>query len=316
MRSCSPICSASTSTPDVTALRIGTRRSRLALAQSEEVARLLAANGVETELVPMSTSGDEGAPPTSNLAGLKGLFVDAILDALENEAIDVAVHSAKDLPADEDDGFTIAAVPARENPLDVLITRGPDLPHAARIGTSSLRRRAQILRAYPGVEVVELRGNVDTRLRKVEEGEIDAAILAVAGLRRLGVVPGHSLPLSIEEMVPAPGQGALALQTREDDDATIAALAPLDDRASHLAVDAERSVMWRLGGGCALPLGALADLSDGVVHLIAVVATPDGSTLLRAEATATAPEDAAAAVTKDLMADGAEGILAAVRDAG
>jgi hydroxymethylbilane synthase len=145
---------------------------------------------------------------------------------------------------------------------------------------------------------------------------MDATILAAAGLRRLGVAPRHSLPLSLEEMVPAPGQGALALQTREDDDATIAALGPLDDRASHLALDAERSVMWRLGGGCALPLGAFADVGDDGVHLIAIVATPDGITLLRAEATATAPEDAAAAVTKDLMAAGAEGILAAVRDAG
>ena len=298
----------------MTALRVGTRRSRLALAQAEEVARLLAATGVETELVPITTSGDEGASPAAGPAGLKGLFVDAILDALESGAIDVAVHSAKDLPADEDDGFTIAAVPVRENPLDVLVTRGPDLPRAARVGTSSLRRRAQILRAYPGIEVVELRGNVDTRLRKVEEGEMDAAILAIAGLRRLGVVPDHSLPLSLEEMVPAPGQGALALQAREDDDATIAALAMLDDRASHLALEAERSVMWRLGGGCALPLGVFADVSEGEIHLIAIVATPDGTTLLRADATATAPEDAAAAVTKDLMAAGAEVILAAVRD--
>src|SRR5262249_52966794 len=147
-------------------------------------------------------------------AGLKGLFVDAILDALEREEIDVAVHSAKDLPADDEDGLVIAAVPHRADPSDVLILREPTLPAGAVIGTSSLRRRAQLLRAFPGVTVDDLRGNVDTRLRKVAEGEVDAAVLASAGIARLGVRPEHVAPLSFDVMVPAPGQGALAIQTR------------------------------------------------------------------------------------------------------
>jgi hydroxymethylbilane synthase len=295
-------------------LRIGTRRSRLALAQAGEVAAMLATQGVEAELIPLTTSGDEGAAPSASPQGLKGLFVDTILEALEAGDIDIAVHSAKDLPAEDDEGSVIGAVPQRENPLDVLVTRGPELPHGARIGTSSPRRRAQILRAYPGVQVVELRGNVDTRLRKLDEGEVDAALLAVAGLRRLGIAPAHSIPLTLEEMIPAPGQGAIAIQAREGDELTLSALAGLDHHDSHAALDAERSVMWRIGGGCALPLGAHATVDDdGAVHLAAIVISLDGERAVRAEATSSSPEDAAAAVTKDLLAGGAEEILAGLR---
>ena len=168
-------------------LRIGTRRSPLALAQADEVSRRLSEHGVESEIVPMSTSGDEGAPSGEAPAGLKGLFVDTILDALERDEIDVAVHSAKDLPAEDDEGLIIAAVPPRLDAADVLVLREASLRTGAVIGTSSIRRRAQLLRAFPGVTVEDLRGNVDTRLRKVTDGVVDAAVLALAGLTRLGI---------------------------------------------------------------------------------------------------------------------------------
>ena len=167
----------------MTALRIGTRRSKLALAQAEVVRRSLAVHDVRVEIVPMTTSGDEGATAAAGPQGLKGLWIDTILEALDNGAIDLAVHSAKDLPAEEDDGFVIAAVPLRAEPWDVLITREPGaLPPGAAIGTSALRRQAQLLAGFPGVIVRDLRGNVDTRLRKLAEGEVDAAVLAAAGL--------------------------------------------------------------------------------------------------------------------------------------
>jgi len=306
----------------VSALRIGTRRSSLAIAQAEEIAALLLANGVDSELVPMSTSGDEGAGRADSPQGLKGLWIDSILDALENGEIDVAVHSAKDLPAEEEDGFVIAAVPRRADPSDVMILRGPgSLGEGARVGTSSVRRAAQVRAMFPGVEIVELRGNVDTRLRKLAEGEADAAVLAAAGLSRLGLTPPHAQRLT--EMVPAPGQGCLAAQCRDDDHDTFTALAALEHRESRLAFEAERSLMWRLGGGCALPLGALAEVAGGGggggggggIALTAIVCLPDGSRLLRASAEAATPEDAASRVAKELIDAGAEQILAEVREA-
>jgi hydroxymethylbilane synthase len=238
------------------------------------------------------------------------LWIDTILDALEAGEIDLAVHSAKDLPAEEDEGFTIAAVPEREDPADVLVCREPgELRSGALIGTSSLRRKAQLLAAFPGLEVVDLRGNVQTRLRKLEEGEIDAAVLAAAGLSRLDLTPDHARPLPLEMMVPAPGQGCLAVQARDDDEDTIAAVAPLDHAPSHRALDAERSLMWRLGGGCALPLGAYATVGEESVALSSVIATPDGTTVLRVETEGATPEDVAAAAAKELIAQGAERIL-------
>jgi len=295
-------------------LRIGTRRSLLALAQANEVRRRLAEHGVDAELVPMSTSGDESAPSQDVPGGLKGLFVDTILDALERGTIDIAVHSAKDLPAEDEDGLVIGAVPERADPADVLVLREPTLPSGAVIGTSSIRRRAQLLRAFPGVSVEDLRGNVDTRLRKVAEGVVDAAVLAAAGLARLGASPEHAAPLGFDVMVPAPGQGALALQAREDDFPTLTALASLDHAPSRTALETERSLMWRLGGGCALPLGALATVKGGRIELIAVVVSPDGSHVARAEVVSDSPEGAAGAATKELIADGAEEILRSLGD--
>jgi hydroxymethylbilane synthase len=176
-------------------VRIGTRRSKLALAQAEEVAARLRSAGVDVELVPMSTSGDRGsAPGPGSAAGVKGLFVDDIVEALRAGRIDVAVHSAKDLPAEDPSGVGIAAVPERADPFDVLVTRDGELPTHAVVGTVSLRRRAQLLRARPGVRVRELRGNVDTRLAKLEAGEVDGLILAAAGLARLGLTPASAVP--------------------------------------------------------------------------------------------------------------------------
>ena len=291
-------------------LRIGTRRSRLALAQAGEVAERLARMGVESEVIPMATSGDRGAPDTSSPTGVKGLFVAEIVRALQEGEVDLAVHSAKDLPAADDEGVAVAAVPPRADPSDLLVTREPTLPEGAIVGTSSLRRRAQLLALRPELRLVEIRGNVDRRLRKLEDGEVDGVVLAAAGIARLGATPPSSEVLPI---VPAPGQGCLAVQARVDDGATREAAAWLDDPDSRVAFEAERSVMARLGGGCALPLGALATVAGDTVRLVAVVATPDGSRIVRAESEADTPEGAAAAASAELLAGGGGEILAHVR---
>ncbi len=295
----------------MTVVRIGTRRSPLAMAQTEHVQGMLAGLDVETDVVALTTSGDEGATAESSPQGLKGLWIDTILDALESGEIDLAVHSAKDLPADEDDGFVIAAVPPRANPFDVLICRtAGELAPGAVIGTSSLRRRAQLLAAFPGLEMVDLRGNVGTRLEKLAAGQVDAAVLAAAGLERLGFDPPNARTLPLELMVPAPGQGCLAVQCRDDDEGTIELVSALDDETSHLALDAERSLMWRLGGGCALPLGAYATIEADAIHLTCVIGTPEGDRTVRVQTEGATPEDAATLAAKELITGGAEEILA------
>jgi len=291
-------------------LRIGTRRSRLAMAQAGEVAERLAAAGVESELVPMVTSGDRGAPVAASPAGVKGLFVAEIVRALQAGEVEVAVHSAKDLPAADDEGVVVAAVPPRADPSDLLVMRDPSLGAGAIVGTSSLRRRAQLLALRPELRIVEMRGNVDRRLRKLEDGEVDGVVLAAAGIARLGVTTPSSEVLPI---VPAPGQGCLAVQARADDDATRQAIASLDDPDSRAAFEAERSLMARLGGGCALPLGALATVFPDSVRLVALVATPDGTRIVRVEAEAATPGGATEAAAAELLARGAGEILAGVR---
>ncbi len=294
-------------------LRIGTRGSRLALAQSREVADAITASGVETELVTITTAGDRGADPASDPAGVKGLFVTEIVRALLDGEVDVAVHSAKDLPAVDTEGVVIAGVPERASALDVLVTRDGDLRPGARVGTSSVRRRAQVFRLRPDVIVEDLRGNVDTRLRKLGDGEVDALIIAGAGLLRLGVVPEHAAPMSLAEMVPAPGQGCLAVQARASDDATIEVLSALDHAASRMALEAERGLMARLGGGCALPLGAFAESVPRGVRLLAVALSPDGSRIVRTEVDGETPEEVAELAALDLSAGGADEILGLVR---
>jgi hydroxymethylbilane synthase len=294
----------------VTALRIATRRSALALAQAEEVASLLSANAFRSEIVPMSTSGDEGADADASPIGRKGLWVDRIVEALRNGEVDLAVHSAKDLPAEDEDGIVIGAVPARADPLDVLIGRREKLQPGMVVGTSSVRRRAQLLAGFPGMGVADIRGNVDTRLRKLTDGEVDGLVLAAAGLERLGVVPPHARRLRVEEMIPAPGQGCLAIQAREEDRTTRAVLSVLDDLPSRRALEAERALVQLLGGGCDLPLGALAATRGDRIRIVAVVATPDGAKVVRAAAESTEPAVAASTLAQRLRADGAERILA------
>ena len=294
-------------------LRIGTRGSRLALAQAREVADALTASGVETELVAITTAGDRGADPASDPAGVKGLFVTEIVRTLLDGEVDLAVHSAKDLPAGDTDGLVIAAVPERASALDVLVTRDGDLPPGARVGTSSIRRQAQVFRWRPDVLVKDLRGNVDTRLRKLRDGEADALILAAAGLLRLGVVPEHAAPMSLVEMVPAPGQGCLAVQARASDGATIEVLSALDHAPSRMALGAERGLMARLGGGCALPLGAFAEPSPRGIRLLAIALSPDGSRIARTEVDGATTEEVAELAALDLSAGGADEILGLVR---
>jgi hydroxymethylbilane synthase len=294
-------------------LRIGTRGSRLALAQAREVANALTASGVETELVAITTAGDRGADPASDPAGVKGLFVTEIVRALLDGDVDLAVHSAKDLPADDTEGVVIGAVPERASALDVLVTRDGDLRPGARVGTSSIRRRAQVFRLRPDVIVEDLRGNVDTRLRKLGDGEVDALIIAGAGLLRLGVVPEHAAPMSLSEMVPAPGQGCLVVQARESDGATIDVVWALDHAASRVALEAERGLMARLGGGCSLPLGAFAESVPRGVRLLAIALSPDGSRVVRTQVDGETPEEVAELAALDLSAGGADEILGLVR---
>jgi hydroxymethylbilane synthase len=295
-------------------IRIGTRRSRLALAQAEEVRSRLTAFGVASELVPMVTSGDRGAPADGSSAGVKGLFVAEIVRALQRGDVDVAVHSAKDLPSEDPEGIVVGAVPERADPFDVLVTRDTEpLKPGALVGTSSLRRQAQLLRLHPEFHLTDMRGNVDTRLKKLEAGEVDGLVLAAAGLNRLGVTPAAARPLPLDEMVPAPGQGSLAVQVREDDLRTGGIVRQLDHPRSRVAFEAERALVVRLGGGCALPLGAYAEERDVGVRLLAVVIRPDGTDLLWAQAEAATPAAVAEEVAGVLRAAGASEILASLR---
>ena len=279
------------------------------MVQAQEVKGLLAATGVVAEIVPITTSGDEGASPAGSASGLKGLWIDKILDALAAGEIDVAVHSAKDLPVETQ--FPIAAVPQRADPRDVIVSGRLFLPPGALIGTSSIRRRAQMLATDKALRFADLRGNVGTRLRKVEEGEVDAAVLAAAGLLRLGLHPAHTTYLSIEQMVPAPGQGCLALQSRADDAPTRETLRELEHGPSHRALDAERSLVALLGGGCDLPLGAHATTGDeGPVHMVAVVASANGELVLRVEIDGPDEQTVAERAAEQLIAAGADQILA------
>lgn len=289
-------------------LRIGTRGSRLALAQAREVAELLADAGAEAELVTVVTAGDRGASPKASPAGVKGLFVAEISEALSRGRVDLAVHSAKDLPSEDEEGLVVAAVPKRNLPYDLLVSREPDVRDGAVVGTSSLRRQALLRRSRPGLEVRDVRGNVDTRLRKMEEGAFDAVVLAGAGLARLGIEPRHAVPLPVDEMVPAPGQGALAVQAVEGSRAAeVAAL--VDHPRSRAAFQAERRLVALLGGGCRLPLGAYAESRDERIRLLGVVVRPDGSDLLWSQVEAPTPEEAAGEVAETLLQAGARNIL-------
>jgi hydroxymethylbilane synthase len=268
-------------------VRIGTRGSQLALRQAEEVAAGLrrAWPRLEVELVPIRTSGDRLATARLADVGGKGLFVQEIDEALREGRVDLAVHSLKDLPAERPKGLVLAAFPGREDPRDVLVAatamRVGSLPRGARVGTSSLRRSVQLLARRPDLDAVPIRGNVDTRLRKLRHGEYEALVLAAAGLRRLGLLDATATPLDPEEMLPAAGQGTLGVEAREDDAEILELAEALTDAETRTATLAERAFLEAVGGTCTTPLAAYARRTAAGLRLDAFVATPDGARVLR-----------------------------------
>jgi hydroxymethylbilane synthase len=296
------------------AIRVGTRASLLATTQARQVADLVSTRlGREVELVEVTTEGDRNGAPLATLGGT-GVFVTALREALLEGHVDVAVHSLKDLPTAPAPGIALAAVPTREDPRDVVVARDGltlgELPVGSRVGTGSPRRAAQLHALGLGLEVVDIRGNVDTRLGKVASGEYDAVLLARAGLARIGRLDEVTEVLDPLQMLPAPGQGALAVECRVDDD-LVAALAALDDPATRAAVTAERAVLATLEGGCSAPIGALADVAEGddgdELWVRAVALSPDGTLSIRMSATGS-PQDAAdlgARLARDMLAEGA-----------
>jgi hydroxymethylbilane synthase len=241
------------------------------------------------------------------------MFTKEIEDGLASDQVDLAVHSLKDLPTELSDRFELVAIPVREDPRDALCSVRyssiEDLPQGARVGTSSLRREAQLKALRPDLMVHPLRGNVDTRLRKLQSGEYDAVILACAGLQRLGRTETVRQIIPIETMCPAAGQGALAIETRAGDDEVRNALAFLDDKASRTETDCERALLRKMGGGCQVPIGASATWRNGELHLDAVVASPDGSMVLRESASGTNPDELGEAVGETLLQRGGAKIL-------
>jgi hydroxymethylbilane synthase len=265
-----------------TLLTIGSRGSALALWQARHVAALLGGLGVETKIEIIKTTGDHLQTASLALAGGKGLFTKEIEDALLAGHIDLAVHSLKDLPTGLPAGLTLAAIPEREDPRDALVGRTLDeLAQAALVGTSSGRRSAQLRLLRPDLRTEPIRGNVETRLRKVREGAYAASLLAVAGLRRLGLEEHIAQVFSVDEMTPAPGQGALAIETREAGEA-LEICRRLDHLATRRLVVCERAVLAELGGGCQLPLGALAEDEGSTLHARAVIVAPHGTRFARA----------------------------------
>lgn len=298
-------------------LRLGTRASALATTQSQTVAdRLRAATGVDVQLVTVSTAGDrDQTTPLANLGG-QGVFVAALREAVVNGEVDFAVHSLKDLPTTADPRLTLAAIPVREDPRDAVVARDNltlgELPVGSTVGTGSPRRVAQLNALGLGLEIVPIRGNVDTRIGKVRSGELDAVILAFAGLKRLGRADEATELLDPLQVLPAPGQGALACECRVDDDETSRLLAHLDDADTRSVVAAERSLLATLEAGCSAPVGALADIAMGddgdELWLRAVVADVSGNPSIRLSASGS-PQEAAAVgerLAAELLAEGAD----------
>ncbi|MFV0463416.1 MAG: hydroxymethylbilane synthase [Nostocoides sp.] len=299
-------------------LRLGTRRSTLALTQSGHVEAALTERGAHVEIVEILTEGDVSSAPLDSLGGT-GVFASALRRALVDGQIDVAVHSMKDLPTAVEPGLVIVAVPVREDARDALVARDGltlgELPTAARVGTGSPRRVAQLNALGLGLTPVGIRGNVDTRIGAVRSGEVDAVILARAGLNRLGRSNEVTQTIDPLQMLPAAGQGALAIECRADDSATLAALNVLDDRDTRLCVTAERAVLAGLAVGCAAPVGVFAEIVEGVdgpeLSLRAVVASVDGRVDLRRSVLARPDqaEDAGARLATMLLEDGAADLI-------
>lgn len=288
-------------------LRLGTRGSALAQAQARWTAGRLSElhPGLEVELVVVETSGDRFslAPdgPAAGAPNVKAMFVKEIEEGLLSGELDLGVHSAKDLPGALPEGLAVAAYPPREDPRDVWIGRGGTAfeaaPEGARVGTASSRRRLQLQAARAGLSFAPIRGNVDTRLRRLEEGRVDALVLAAAGLKRLGLSPAGARPLSPELVVPAPGQGALALESRLDRAEVRALLAPLDCERTRREVELERALLLAVGGGCSTPLGALARAEGRTLSLSVFWSDPAGTSARRLSGRAERPEELSSLVS-------------------
>ncbi len=300
-------------------LRIGTRGSALARWQAEWVAARLRDAGVEVSLAPISTQGDRQQTGPVETIGGQGVFTKELQRALLDDQIDLAVHSLKDLPTDAVPGLALAAVPERAPCGDVLICRLAssldELPPGAVVGTGSSRRRSQLWHARHDLQMADVRGNVDTRLRKLDEGQYDALVLAEAGLLRLGIARSKMQVLPKEVMLPAVGQGALGIEIRRADNEVRKVLAPLDDRPTHQAVIAERAMLAALRGGCLAPVGAWGRIEAERLRLSGVVLSGDGSRRVAAESSVS-PESAIAlgeTVASDLLKQGAAELIAAAR---
>jgi hydroxymethylbilane synthase len=298
-------------------LRIGTRGSKLALVQSEWVKKEVQTRHpeVRVELVKVKTRGDKIVDAPLSKVGGKGLFVKEIEDALLKKDVDLAVHSMKDVPAELQKGLKLSVYPKREDPRDALVSSPfrtvEDLPQGASVGTSSLRRSAQLLHMRPDLHIVPLRGNVDTRLRKLDNGELQAIVLATAGLNRLGLSHRITALLSPDSVLPAIGQGVLGLELRDDDQMTQHLISFLNDPETELAVRAERAFLKELEGGCQVPLAGNARVKGDRIVLDGMVAELDGSVILRQRLTGEKdkPEELGVALARQLIAAGADRIL-------
>jgi hydroxymethylbilane synthase len=294
-------------------LRIGSRGSQLALWQANHIAGRLRERGDEVHIEVIHTTGDKILDVALSKVGSKGIFTKEIEDALASQQIDLAVHSLKDLPTELSPQFEIAAIPTREDPRDALCSADyssiEDLPNNAKVGTSSLRREAQLRALRPDLVIHPLRGNVDTRLRKLESGEYEAIILALSGLRRLGRTEFIRQVIPIDVMCPAAGQGALAIEIRAGDHDVRSALSFLDDKAARSETECERTLLKKLGGGCQVPIGANAKFSECTLHLEALVASPDGKTIVRASGEGQNASELGALTGERLLKQGAGGIL-------
>ena len=304
-------------------LRIATRKSQLALWQAEHVAALIRRSQPDmvVELLPMSTKGDRIQDRSLAAIGGKGLFIKELETALEDRRADMAVHSMKDVPGDLPDAFVIAAVLPRLDARDALISsralKLEELPQGARLGTSSLRRQAQLLAARPDLKIEALRGNVDTRLRRLDAGELDAIVLACAGLIRLGLESRITARLDPQVSLPAVGQGVIGIECRADDTRALNALHALDDAATRTAVEAERAFARRLAGSCQSPIAAYARMDRDQLRLDGLVAEPDGSRLLRDSITgsSTNPRILGERLAERVLAAGAAQLLQRLRSA-
>jgi hydroxymethylbilane synthase len=297
----------------VARLRIGTRGSQLARWQAQHIASLLRERGHGVEVEIIKTTGDKITEVALANVGTKGMFIKEIEEALSDNGIDLAVHSLKDLPTELSSEFEIAAIPEREDPRDVLCSLHfnsiDQLPQKARVGTSSLRRQAQLKAIRPDLDIRTLRGNVDTRLRRLEDGEYDAIILAAAGLNRLGKTEHIKQIISPDLMCPAAGQGALAIEIRAGDSQMLQHVAFLENVSARATTTCERALLKKLGGGCQVPIGAFAELRDQRLDLIGVVARCDGTKILRESQQGSDPLQLGEAVGEALLQNGANVIL-------